>query len=102
MQNQNKINLNVYKKKAMIFIAPVYLDLPQNRTEYVLDSQNKFKFALSKKCTKSIITKDQIAYKECEFSLTEKDLHESVNYLASQSFNEIWKNENDDYWNSYL
>ena len=36
-----------------------------------------------------------------DFNLDEKEMSETINFISSESFEEIWSKEEDNYWENY-
>jgi len=87
----------------MFFIATTQIDLPQYsyKNETTLNTEEDSIF------NKNFFNKNyndvMVIYNDenIDFNLDEKELNETINFISSNSFSDIWDNEENDYWENY-
>lgn len=87
----------------MFFIATTQIDLPQYsyKNETTLNTEedsifNKFFFNKNYNDVMVIYNDENI-----DFNLDDKELNETINFISSDSFSDIWNNEENEYWENY-
>lgn len=88
----------------MFFIATTQIDNSQCEYDVVstIDTETSPRF------NKNILNQNfndvMVVYKtdNVDFSLNEDELTKTLNFISTDSFDEIWSKEEDNYWENYM